>query len=982
MGFLVLSSVSAADIDDSVSSEISDSGVTEISSSDVSVSQSSSDADSYSLDANTTGNVNSENEVLSTDTNEDGDLDSISKDSKSVLSSSAQASASALGASAKSKTTLKASSTSVKKGNSFSVTLTDSSGKALSGQAISFKIKNKTYTKTTNAKGVASLAINLNVGKYAIVCSYAGNSSYNASKLSATISVTKQSSSLKSNGNSIVKGKTFSVTLKDGAGNALANQKVKFTIKSKTYTKTTDANGVASLTINLNVAKYSITSTYAGTSNYLSSKTTNTISVTKASTSLKPSSTTVLKGKTLSIVLRDGSNNVLSGQRVGLTVKGKTYTLTTKSNGAVSLTIGFAAGKYAVNASYAGSSNYYSSKSSFTMTVTTSSNSSSGNSSSTNSFTVAQIDAAAKNLKAYVNANKTLPSTIKVGSSSLKISEFSYLMAKAITNLNASNKNSVALLSGISNGNSASNKVNATVYKAQYVDLAKRVVSYIGNNKVPPAYATANNASGSSVGNAGFNLYTFAFSKILDFYGTNNYLPNYCTFDSSVIKTSSSNSSSSNSSSTNASAKATVLKASSTSLTRGDSFTVTLTDSSGNPLASQKVTFAVGSGSYNKTTDSKGAASLTINLVAGKYTVTSSFAGSSSYKSSKLSSTITVVNSSSRFYIADITTAATNVKSYVLSNQKLPNTVTVANTKLTMAQFSYLMSKAIKNINASNNGYISLVSGISSGNSTGKTMSVTVYKAQYLDLAKRVATYIESNKVPPAYAVAYSSSGSSYGNAEYKLYSFAFSKILAFYKTNSYLPTYCTFDSSDVGVYSAVTNVTNNSVIKANSSQFKTGLNEKNTVSNLSAYLVGTGSSTITSSIQTLANKLTSGLNSTATKALAIYNYVRDQISYSYYANTRYGAAGTLSQGTGNCVDQANLVVALCRASGIHARYSHAQGCTFSSGLVTGHVWAQILVDGTWYSADATSVRNSLGNIVNWNTKSFNTLKQYAAVPF
>ena len=150
----------------------------------------------------------------------------------------------------------------------------------------------------------------------------------------------------------------------------------------------------------------------------------------------------------------------------------------------------------------------------------------------------------------------------------------------------------------------------------------------------------------------------------------------------------------------------------------------------------------------------------------------------------------------------------------------------------------------------------------------------------------------------------------------------------------------------------------------------------------INKYLVGTGQSTITSSISNLASRLTKGLSTTDAKALAIYNYVRDEIDYSYYADSRYGASGTLSNGYGNCVDQASLVVALCRASGIHARYAHAQGCTFSSGLVTGHVWAQVLVNGVWYTADATSSRNSMGNIVNWNTNSYNSLNKYAAVPF
>ena len=82
---------------------------------------------------------------------------------------------------------------------------------------------------------------------------------------------------------------------------------------------------------------------------------------------------------------------------------------------------------------------------------------------------------------------------------------------------------------------------------------------------------------------------------------------------------------------------------------------------------------------------------------------------------------------------------------------------------------------------------------------------------------------------------------------------------------------------------------------------------------------------------------MTKGLKTDEAKAQAIYNYVRDEIDYSYYANSKHGASGTLSAGSGNCVDQASLVVALCRASGIHARYAHAKGCTFSSGLVTGH---------------------------------------------
>ncbi len=169
-----------------------------------------------------------------------------------------------------------------------------------------------------------------------------------------------------------------------------------------------------------------------------------------------------------------------------------------------------------------------------------------------------------------------------------------------------------------------------------------------------------------------------------------------------------------------------------------------------------------------------------------------------------------------------------------------------------------------------------------------------------------------------------------------------------------------------------------------NASQFKKGLNEIESLSDaeLAKYLKSSGYDAITSAIQTLANKLTSGKTSTWDKATAIFNYVRDNIAYSYYSNSQKGAAKTLSSGTGNCCDQANLVVALCRAAGIPARFSHAKNCKFNSGLVTGHVWAQIYIDGVWYTADATSRYNELGNIQNWDTNSFTNLNQYIHLPF
>ena len=188
------------------------------------------------------------------------------------------------------------------------------------------------------------------------------------------------------------------------------------------------------------------------------------------------------------------------------------------------------------------------------------------------------------------------------------------------------------------------------------------------------------------------------------------------------------------------------------------------------------------------------------------------------------------------------------------------------------------------------------------------------------------------------------------------------------------------FSYDNNGVYGPSCNSSYLEIIDP-SGQFKKGLNQ-NTKLSVKKYLSGGGYAKITKAIRKLSLRLTSKYSTKLEKATAIFNYVRDNLGYSYYANSKKGAAKTLRTKRGNCCDHANLIVALCRASKIPARYAHAKGCKFGSGLVTGHVWAQIYVNGRWYSADGTSYRNSLGHIKNWNTKSYKRLHIYRNIPF
>jgi transglutaminase-like putative cysteine protease len=130
--------------------------------------------------------------------------------------------------------------------------------------------------------------------------------------------------------------------------------------------------------------------------------------------------------------------------------------------------------------------------------------------------------------------------------------------------------------------------------------------------------------------------------------------------------------------------------------------------------------------------------------------------------------------------------------------------------------------------------------------------------------------------------------------------------------------------------------------------------------------------------IKALAASLTKGKTSTYAKAVAIYNYVRDKIGYSFYYNTKYGAVGTLNKKTANCCDTAHLLIALERAAGIPARYVHVKA-KFTSGVL-GHVYAQVYVNGKWYTADGTSSRNSFGVVKNWSSATLKGI--YASLPF
>ena len=146
-------------------------------------------------------------------------------------------------------------------GSKFNVTLTDLNSVPMANETVTFNINNVPYYRTTNENGVASLNINLFPGTYKISYSYSDMDATDYNEGSNTIIVSKIPAYLSTNDLTFHYGesKAFTATLTDAKKNPLKDIDITFNIHGVSYTRTTDASGVAKLNINLPVGYYEIT---------------------------------------------------------------------------------------------------------------------------------------------------------------------------------------------------------------------------------------------------------------------------------------------------------------------------------------------------------------------------------------------------------------------------------------------------------------------------------------------------------------------------------------------------------------------------------------------------------------------------------------------------------------------------------------------------------------------------------------------------
>lgn len=113
---------------------------------------------------------------------------------------------------------------------------------------------------------------------------------------------------------------------------------------------------------------------------------------------------------------------------------------------------------------------------------------------------------------------------------------------------------------------------------------------------------------------------------------------------------------------------------------------------------------------------------------------------------------------------------------------------------------------------------------------------------------------------------------------------------------------------------------------------------------------------TSNTTIENEAKRICKGIKSKDAKAQAIYNYVKNRLTY--FDTGAVGAIPAFYNERGICYDYACLYAAMCDAVGLNVRIVGGLALTSEESIYdypTNHAWNEVQGDnGTWFAVDAT----------------------------
>ena len=222
----------------------------------------------------------------------------------------------------------------------YTATFFEANGNPLVDQKIPIFINNGNYSRTTNSNGTINFLINLAAGNYTITV--ANPVTRETASNNVTVLPTLKA-------NDVVKtyrnDTQYEALVLDGQGKALANTVVTFNINGVFYNRTSKANGIAKLNINLEPKSYVITAVRTDNGETIS----NNITVLSS-----------INGKDIKKYYRNGTQYYanftnskglpLINSTVTFNINGVFYERKTNVNGTAKLNINLEPGKYVLTA--------------------------------------------------------------------------------------------------------------------------------------------------------------------------------------------------------------------------------------------------------------------------------------------------------------------------------------------------------------------------------------------------------------------------------------------------------------------------------------------------------------------------------------------------------------------------------------------------------------------------------------------------------
>ena len=208
---------------------------------------------------------------------------------------------------------------------------------------INITINNKSYLFKIENNETLMIQDKLNPGNYNITLKW------DKITLSKMLTVNKIKTQIKTNNFEMYykDGSKAIISLTDENNNILANKNIIFNINGVEYTRTTDSDGIARITVNLNSGEYEIRTSYAGDEKY--EKSSNYISVKIKPTLIANNLTKFYRNQSQFFVkLIDNTGNIIANKEILFNINGVYYTRQTNSSGIAKLNINLNAGEYII----------------------------------------------------------------------------------------------------------------------------------------------------------------------------------------------------------------------------------------------------------------------------------------------------------------------------------------------------------------------------------------------------------------------------------------------------------------------------------------------------------------------------------------------------------------------------------------------------------------------------------------------------------